>query len=463
MTQPSRLRTAKSPMTRARLTLFAIFLFCIVISAVWAAIVRRGAHSQVTMTDLAPIYYGSLCALHRQDPYSPATVSRVFTADGGIFPKPLDPSNPRDVGTAKAIATIITVVVNLPTMLFLAIPFAMLPWPIAQLLWTNLMAVLLALAAFLAWDLAAEKAPVVAACLAGFMLATSEILMWNGNAAGMVASLCVIAAWCFLRRRFAWIGVVLLATGLVIKPHDAGFPWLYFLLAGGVLRKRALQTLAVAGSLGLAAALWIAPASPHWIEELHQNLRSEAAFGGVADPGPTGTSSRGVGPIIDLQAALSILRNNPRFYNPVSYVVSGCLILAWVLVTLRKRFSRQGASLALAAISALLLLPVYHRPYDARILLLALPGCALLWAAGGRRRWLALILTAAAIVVTSDLPLLLLFILTRNLFISPSTLGGKIMLILLQPAPLVLLAMGCFYLWVYARYGPPQQCQPPPC
>ena len=34
-----------------------------------------------------------------------------------------------------------------------------------------------------------------------------------------------------------------LAISLMLKPHDAGLVWLYFLLAGGIYRKRALQAL----------------------------------------------------------------------------------------------------------------------------------------------------------------------------------------------------------------------------
>jgi hypothetical protein len=455
MTQPNLIRKAKPLMTGSRLALLAIFILCISLSAMLAAGMRRSAHGGVTMTDFGEIYYGALCAMQRKDPYNPPTVLREFLAHGATFPKPKNPSDPKDVRVARATVTVITVGVNLPTTLLLAIPFAMLPWSIAQILWVSLMAALLVLASYLAWDLAASLAPGVAGWLAAVILVSCELVLYFGNTAGLVVSLCVIAAWCFFKQRFAWAGIVLLALSLVIKPHDAGFLWLYFLLAGGVLRKRALQTFAVAALLGLAAAIWIAPASPHWVQELHNNLTVVSAKGETSDPSPSGITSGSTGSIIDLQATLSILWNNPRFYSLVSYLLGGSLILTWVLVTLRKRFSQQGAWLALAAISALLLLPVYHRPNDAKILLLALPGCAILWAARGRRGWLALALTAAAIAATSDLPLLLLHLISRRLSISPSTLGGKMMLILLHPAPLLLLAMGCFYLWVYARYNPP--------
>jgi len=435
-------------MTGSRCKGTAVLLLCVGLSLLWSYTLSQGARGETKMLDFGEIYFGARVALQHKDPYDPNTVLREFKAEGGRFP-----TNPKD---AKVTSIIITNGVNLPTSLFLAIPFAMLPWGVTQALWMVLMAGLLALAASLLWDLGANAAPVIWVCLAGFMLANCEGLLVSGNLAGIAASLCVVAVWCFLRERHALAGVLLLAISLVLKPHDSGFVWLYFLLAGGVLRKRALQTLAVAGILGLFAAIWIAQSSPHWMQELHRNLTIGSARGAINDPGLTGALSKSVGRIIDMQDDLSVFRNDPRFYNFVSYLIGGSLILVWVFLVLRKRSSREGARLALAAISVLSLLPVYHRIHDAKLLMLAIPACAMLWTEGGPRRWIALALTSAGIFLTSDIPLGLLLICTNSLYISASTLAGKMMTVLfLRPAPLILLALGCFYLWVYARYNPP--------
>ncbi len=45
--------------------------------------------------------------------------------------------------------------------------------------------------------------------------------------------------------RCVWVGILCLAVSLAIKPHDGGLVWLYFILAGGAFRKRALQSLVV--------------------------------------------------------------------------------------------------------------------------------------------------------------------------------------------------------------------------
>jgi hypothetical protein len=111
------------------------------------------------------------------------------------------------------------------------------------------------------------------------------------------------------------------------------------------------------------------------------------------------------------------------------------------------------AWLALAAIVPLSMLPVYHRQHDTRLLLLVLPAFAMLWAKGGPRAWFALLFTAAGAVFTGDTPLQILAILSGHTGVSAASLYGKALTIVLaRPAPLIMLAMGIFYLWAYLRH-----------
>lgn len=432
-----------------------LLLLCVGFSYILAAAIRSNAHGAIKAIDFGEIYYGARCAIEHKDPYDPQTVFREFEADGGRILN----TNPKEEQDDR---TVISVAVYPPTAFLAVFPLAIMPWPVAREIWLGLTSVLLALAALAAWDLGGE-APAISGAMACFILLNCYVLLVGGNPAGIVIPLCVIAAWCFLKDRYALAGVLMLAISLVVKPHDVGFVWLYFLLAGGALRKRALQTLAIAGVFGICAAIWIAPRSPHWVSELHQNLELVSRPGNTSDPGPAGRSYRSFFQAVDLQVAASSISSDPHIYNPVSYAIGGGLILAWGIAVLRKRSKkgssppalREGTLLALAAISILTLLPVYHRPYDAKLLLLAIPGCAMLWAGGGVRRWIALGLTSAAILFTSDIPLTLWAAATGGLAASGSSFGGKVMLMLLQPGPLVLLAAGCFYLWVYMRCEQP--------
>jgi hypothetical protein len=127
-------------------------------------------------------------------------------------------------------------------------------------------------------------------------------------------------------------------------------------------------------------------------------------------------------------------------------------LLIWALTTLVSRPLQARTWLALAAIAALSMLPVYHRPHDAKLLLLTVPAGAMLWAEGGAIGWLALLLNTAGIVFTGDLPLAFLVNLSNSLHANAAGWSGKLLTVVLaRPAPLILLVMGVFYLWVYVR------------
>jgi hypothetical protein len=321
----------------------------------------------------------------------------------------------------------------------------MLPWGPALVLWIMLSAGSLIFASCLIWSLGADYAPVFSAVLAGFLLANSEILIISGNVAGIAMSLCVVAVWCFLRERFVLAGILCLAISLAVKPHEAGLVWLYFLLAGGVYRRRALQTLLVTIAISLPGVLWAWQVAPHWIQEMQSNILAYSAQGGINDPRLASMGPEGV---IDLQSVVSFFWNDPRIYNTVSYLICAPLLLLWAVVTLRFRPSTKRTWMALAAIAALALLPVYHRQIDAKLLLLTVPACAMLWAEGGRIGRLALVSSAAVLLATGDLPWFVFFVILAKLHLLAANSSGHPMQFL--PVPFVLLTTGIFYLWIYA-------------
>lgn len=439
-------------MTRLSWKRIAILITCVGISLLWTNARRAASHDGIAMADFGGIYVGSRCALNHHDPYDPKAVLQEFKDEGGTFPA-------KDPVLEKIIPIVITVGVNLPTALFLVAPLAMLPWGVAQTLWILLTVALLLIAGYLMWSLSGNAAPVLSGVLIAIMLANCEQLLMVGNVAGIAVSLCVIATWCFLKERYVVAGIVLCAISLALKPHDSGFVWLYFLLAGGLLRKRALQALAVTGVIGMLAAVWIAPLSPHWIQELHANHIAVSQVGSTSDPALTGITSGKIGSIIDLQAALSVWLKDPHTYNRATYLVVGLSIAVWMLFVLRRVRTPESHRLAIAAIAVLTLLPVYHRPYDAKLLMLTVPACAMLWAEGGAKRWLALTFTLGGVLLTSEVPLAILIICSKALAFSPAFPSDKTVIVLLFP-PLALLSMGCFFLWAYVRYLPKLLAQP---
>ena len=425
--------------TRTRRFALPLILLCSGISILWGFSVGRTTSGGTL--DFQAIYYGTRCLLEHHNPYKVSELENVYRTEAGDRP-----------GESVQRHQVVTLFVNLPTTFVLVAPFAMLPWNTAQALWLILLTGVFILAACLMGKIGARDSPGVSLFLICILLANSELIFATGNTAGVAIGLCVVAVWCFLKERFVPAGILCLAISLAVKPHDAGLVWFYFLLAGGVYRKRALQSLLVTVILGLSAFLWVSHVAPHWIEDWQSNLTAISAHGGLNEPGPASVTGRTAGMVIDLQAAVSVFRNDPLIYNAVSYLVCGALLLVWSVHTLRSRFSQGRAWLALAAVVPLTMLVTYHRPYDAKLLLLTVPACALLWAEGGPIGWFALIVNTVGIVFTGDVPLAILVILTNNWHGSTAGIFGQILTVVLtRPAPLILLVMSIFYLWVYLR------------
>jgi hypothetical protein len=360
---------------------------------------------------------------------------------------------PSDPWNRQLFLRAVPICVNLPTTLFLVFPLALISWSISRALWLLLIAIALTLAGILTFDLSREHAPRLSLILISVMLANSEILFVVGNTAGLAVSLCVIAVWCFVKARWEWFGIAGLAVSLLLKPHDSGLIWLWLLLAGNPLRKRAVQSGILAIVLAVPALLWVARAAPEWRQELGQNLAATSAHGDISDPGPDSMSRKGSADlIIDLQSVISIFHDDPRSYNPATYLICGTMLLVWITTALSQQQSSFGLWCGLASISSLSLLVVYHRPYDAKLLLLAVPACAMLADEGGITARAAAMVSVTAVVFTGDLPLACIGMLTKNLNLANlSTLSKLIAVIPTRSAPLALLLSAVFYLVAYLR------------
>lgn len=396
--------------------------------------------SPVGMVDFGVLYFPTRTLLHHVDPYSESEVLHTFQSEHAdrIWDIPRE----REFMTRFGYPP--------PTIAVVA-PVALLPWMPAHILWMALNAACLIIAAFLIFALCARDSPVLSGALIGFLLANCQAMMVLGNAAGIAVGLSVIAVWCFLSGRHALAGVLCLALSLSLKPHIAWMVWSYFLLAGGAYRKRALQTAGVAAVIGLPAVAWVWSAAQHWFSEMRTNLAWFSGPGGPCDPSPKSGGSHGMDMLVNLQAVFSFFRDSPSFYQPVTYAICGSLLLIWVWITLRRPPTPANAWIALASVSALSVLPFYHHVHDAKLILLALPATIMLWNQGKRIGRIAMLFTVLAFVCTGDLVWTFVFILMRLMHPPGTWLGAEIFFAAQAfPAPLAILALGVFYLWVYA-------------
>lgn len=347
----------------------------------WAIFVLLGSVLAFTMdwsmADFNPLYTAARCLHGHGDPYNSRDVLLAYGQETG---KPLDQSS---VAGEMAIRNVYP-----PTQFLFTFPITWLPYSSCRLLWMVLNIASLTAAAFLIFRESAA-ASISSGLLIGFLLANSETFLAMGNAAGIAVGLCGVSAWCFLRNRYSAVGVVCLALSLMLKPQDAGLVWLFFLLSGGTPRKRALQTLYVVLGLSIPILLAMNAVAPHWFSELQANRAFFAQPGNNDDPGPTAMMWPTA--MINLQTVISLANNSPGVYNPVAYLLCALVLLPIGYATLRSKPSHNRAWVALAAVSALTMLPIYHRRHDARLLLLMIPACAVLWSEGRRRGLMALV------------------------------------------------------------------------
>ncbi len=424
----------------ARRTALIWILVCIGISVLWGTCLE--VTSYAGMADFKAVYYGARCLIQHQDPYKPAVFQSVYLAEGG--------SLPTDPFKLSMFRKGVFACINLPSALTLVTPFALLPYGLAHVLWMVLIATSFTVACLLMWDVGGKFAPGLSLFLICVLLSNIEIAYTLGNMAGIAVALCAVAVWCFLKERYTGAGVVCMAVALLLKPHDVILVWLYFLLVGGRNRKRSLQVAVLVAVVALPALLWVSHTAPQWATEMQANLAAGSARGSLNDAGPTSLAFRYADVVISLQSIFSVFRDDPGFYNLASYLTCGVLLLIGAVRILRSRFSESNAWFALAAISALSVLPVYHRLHDAKLLLLTIPACAMLWREGSRVRWVASLMNTAAIVLTADIPSTLLLGLPRVFSQRPSGIAGDLVaLVLTRPAALSVTALGVFYLGVF--------------
>ena len=393
------------------------------------------------LMDVRSAYISAHCFTERCDPYKQGDLMRAYIASGGAVPA--DRQGIETLGFE-------TQNLYLPTALAVVAPLSLLPYELARPLWVLLTAAAYLLACWLMWSVASEKSPLLSAALIGSYLINSGSLISTSNLGALSLSLCVIAAWCFMRERFAPAGIVCMALSLALKPHESGLVWLFFLVLGGTYRKRALQSLLILALIAVPALLWIHHTSPQWTRELQANMLAHYAPGGVDDPGPAAALNRGTFVITDLQAVISFFADNPSVYNPVSYALCLALLVAIVYPTRRIEPSPERIWIGLAAITALSMLPVYHRQYDAKLLILTVPAFSSLWAAGGRLAKIALVIEGVGIFFTSDLPWAFFRALIAHLQLPATGALGRLLIAILSfPVPLALLVVCIFYGAVY--------------
>jgi len=412
-----------------RLGWLAVFLGCFLFCLIPNLHFNSNALHAV---DYKTVYSSTKCLLDHCNPYDSQQIEQAYRRGGG------DVSPQSDMSAFAPFQALYP-----PSSLFWFVPFALFPWTVSLVLWISVSAILFVMATLAMADVCRSRSP-VPLILLGLFTATSTMLLSTAQVSSPAISLCVLGIWCMVKDRFPVFGIASFALSLAIKPQLGGLILIFFLLAGGLFRRRFFQIAAVTVLFCLPGIIWASSAAPsaHWKHDMSVNLAGGATPGHLNDPGPTGLTPY---LITDLQAAISVFSNVPSFYNHVSWAIVGFLLFVWAYVALRAPASIRKTLLGIAAIACIDLLPVYHRHYDIRILLLTFPAIALLVEEGGWVSGLAILTGLLSTAGTHPDAI------RTHIASHLNSTNGLETLVFLRPAPLVLLVSSIFYLACFLR------------
>ncbi len=297
------------------------------------------------------------------DPYSPENLVRLWPEGAQRFD-----FLARDLASGTLIINHGIPTAYPLTCFLLLTPFAVFRWPIAHLAWlvTNLVLVL-----WLLWSLVS---------LAGFRwqekraylflaLALALAPFHTGLAAGSIAivtvALCGIAISAAHRKNDTLAGI-LIGLAICLKPQ-IGVPFLAYY----VLRRRwhiSGVSTGVVIVTAISAIGRLAASHTSWLQNYRMDNRVLLATGILSDfteRNPIRFS------LVNLQVLLDALVKHAVAANILALMISGMMFLVWLLLVWRRNDSADEL-LDLSTIAVLSLLPVYHRLYDASLLVLPL-------------------------------------------------------------------------------------------
>jgi hypothetical protein len=302
---------------------------------------------------------------HGLDPYSPEVLLRLWPPEAAHFI-----FLPKEVANGSLVAHRGIPTAYPVTAFVLIAPFSVLPWNVAYALWLglNLILFLLMICALLALaGFSYHEQSAILFVAATLALAPFHTGIATGNVSLIAVELGVITIWT-ARRRHDIMGAILLAVSVGLKPQIGLCFLLYYLV-----RRRwrvfavSLSILACIAALGV---LRLEAGHTAWLQNYLNDNRVLLETGVLGNFTPVNPMRFG---LINLQVALYPILGRVRLANGLAMLVGLILLGAWIVAMSRIRSDEDLELLDLGAIGVISLLPVYHRFYDA--VLLVLPLC----------------------------------------------------------------------------------------
>ena len=259
-------------------------------------------------------------------------------------------------------------------------PVAAFPWKAAKLLWLVILLFCFAVTVgvFLRvlghpWN-SFQCSTFLATCLA---LAPFHTGIANGNTSILVIAFCAAAIWSATNRHDISAGI-LFGCACSIKPQLGAFLVLYYL----VRQRWRIFGVAVGctAALNLVAVLYLYIRGASWIRDYVNNARGFVASNNIDS---FASDNPGRFSLINLQVPFFSITRNSNSANLWAFGITVALICGWMFIVFKRK--EENELLTLAAISVIALLPVYHRAYDAAVLVVPLCWC-ITEAAGAYKR-----------------------------------------------------------------------------
>jgi glycosyl transferase family 87 len=324
----------------------------------------RAVRTATQFNDFLSPYIQANAWIRGLDPYSPQTLLKLWPAQAPHFS-----FLPKEVANGTLVANRGIPTAYPITALVLVAPFSLLPWNVAYAIWLAINLVLFPVTVCVLLSLAGVSYREPAGILltaAALALAPFHTGIVTGNVSMVAIELSVIAIWAARRRRDV-ATAVLLAIAAGLKPQIG----LCFLLYYLVRRRWRIVGVGLALLAGLAAVglfrldFGHTPWLGNYLNDNHILLET-GVLGNFTSINPTRFG------LINLQVALYPLLGSIGLTNGVAVSVGVIFLIAWLIGMARRCGDDEFELLDLSAIAVISLLPIYHRFYDAALLIFPL-------------------------------------------------------------------------------------------
>jgi hypothetical protein len=325
----------------------------------------RAVQSATGFNDFLSPYIQAKAWIQGLDPYSPQTLLKLWPAEALQYN-----FLPKEVANGTLVANRGIPTAYPITAFVLLAPFDVVHWNVAYAAWLAInltlfiamLAVLISLAGFSLGD--PFTIFFIAATLA---LAPFHTGIVTANVSLVVVDLAVIAVW-LARQRYDFSAAILLAISAGLKPQIGLCFLLYYLLR----RRWRLFAVGIAILIMLAGVGLLRLQFSHtpWLANyLNDNhiLLETGVLGNFTSINPTRFG------LINLQVGFHPILNSVKSSNILASVVGAILFIVWLANMARTQNDDPGLELLdLSTIATISLLPIYHRFYDAALLVLPL-------------------------------------------------------------------------------------------